>query len=299
MGLKDHYSEAKRSALLLRMEIFGPNGSGKTHTALQIARKVVGPDGDILVLDTETGGSEGGRSSNVVGFNHYISPFNTLKQNAKTVYDDFRKAFESGVDAGADCIIVDSFSHETLFYLMQAEATGDNSSYYKTMKPKRRNFLDAIANSPVHVILCTRSEEQGVQDPNATRLKIVRMAIQPVSSAVDMPFNMDFRVAMEDMKARVVKTIDNIIVPEGRVYDVVRDDELETSIITVMDDGNETKQRFTYQLRERGFIGSDALNKLWSDLPELGAYEVHRHSEMLSMVDNFMNPAPQAMVAEG
>ena len=46
---------AERAGAHLLIQLYGPPRSGKTYTALRIARGMVGPEGQIGVLDTESG----------------------------------------------------------------------------------------------------------------------------------------------------------------------------------------------------------------------------------------------------
>src|SRR3981081_2513648 len=46
---------AERAGAPLLIPLYGPPRSGKTYTALRIARGMVGPKGQIGVLDTESG----------------------------------------------------------------------------------------------------------------------------------------------------------------------------------------------------------------------------------------------------
>src|SRR5438552_15577127 len=46
---------AERAGAHMLLQLYGPPRSGKTYTALRIARGMVGPEGRIGVLDTESG----------------------------------------------------------------------------------------------------------------------------------------------------------------------------------------------------------------------------------------------------
>ena len=46
---------AERAGAHLLIQLYGPPRSGKTYTALRIARGMVGPQGRIGMLDTESG----------------------------------------------------------------------------------------------------------------------------------------------------------------------------------------------------------------------------------------------------
>ena len=48
-------ASAERAGAHLLIQLYGPPRSGKTYTALRIARGMVGPKGRIGVLDTESG----------------------------------------------------------------------------------------------------------------------------------------------------------------------------------------------------------------------------------------------------
>ena len=287
MSLKDKYKKSEKKATMLRAIFYGPDGSGKTHTALKIARHLVGPDGDILVIDTEVAGKDAPRSGQIEGYDHYIHPMPLIEIEKSKCYDLLVEAFENGVEAGASSIIIDSFTDESIMYLDQARTTGDDKKYFMKMKPKREKFFAKIANSPVHVILCMRAHPKGVwEGESGSRGKIIRMAEQEIGTDL-IGFFVNTRIAFEELQARIVKSIYPEI-QQGATYDVVNTDMLERALVTALDSGVITKERFEYELRKLGVISLSAMNELKEEIPNLGKWSENRHDEMLDLIKHHL-----------
>src|SRR5438105_9785075 len=95
---------AERAGAHLLIQLYGPPRSGKTYTALRIARGMVGPKGRIGVLDTESGRarlySDKVPGGFVVG---ELTPPYTPRR--------YLEAIEEFLAYGVDILVVDSFSH--------------------------------------------------------------------------------------------------------------------------------------------------------------------------------------------
>ena len=95
---------AERAGANLLIQLYGPPRSGKTYTALRIARGMVGPKGRIGVLDTESGRarlySDKVPGGFVVG---ELTPPYTPRR--------YLEAIEEFLAYGVDILVVDSFSH--------------------------------------------------------------------------------------------------------------------------------------------------------------------------------------------
>src|SRR5947207_14079104 len=95
---------AERAGAHLLIQLYGPPRSGKTYTALRIARGMVGPKGRIGVLDTESGRarlySDKVPGGFVVG---ELTPPYTARRSPETS--------EEVLAYGVDILVVDSFSH--------------------------------------------------------------------------------------------------------------------------------------------------------------------------------------------
>lgn len=290
MPLKDNtnYQPAQRKATMLRAVLYGTDGSGKSYTALRLSRYLVG-GGDILVLDTEQVGENAPRSGQYDQFMHYIDPLpmrDILAQPTKA-YDLFIQRLTAAIESGAEAVIIDSWTDENVAYMKQAIATGENRQYFNGIKPKRVDLAEVIKNATCHVILCQRAREQGVwqQGTDGQKAKIIRMAEQPEGSDI-IGYAMNLRIAMENIRARIVKTIYEDFLPEGAEFDMRQEwDAFAEKIATALDDGAITKERFKAELLKLGYPQS-SWGQLWKAIPELGEWSPERHDEMIELVQN-------------
>jgi hypothetical protein len=280
------YKPAERKATMLRAILYGTDGSGKTMTALEIARRLVG-NGDILVIDTEQAGEDAPRSGQYDQYGHYIHalPYNSFVSEPHTAYNRFSDAIMAGINSGAEAVIIDSFTDENEAYNLQAQATGQDKQYYKDIKPQRKMLYELIKNATCHIILCQRAAEKGVFGVNPKNGKdtIIRMAEQPLGGA-EIGYSINLRLAMESGIARVAKTI-YAEIPDGATYNVTAGDEtLYEQIKIALDNGLVTKEKFKFELKQRGYP-VNTWKQLWAEIPQLGEWSTERHAEMLSLVD--------------
>lgn len=297
MPLADKYSKAEKTASMARIVLYGVDGSGKTYTALALARALA-PDGDILVLDTEQVGEAAPRSAQYDQFGHYvdalplsemlgISPQYPEGSQAvqRTAYDTLKSRISEALTSGAEVVIIDSWTDENTVYLAQAVATGDNRSYYMNTKPKRTLLLEAIKNAPCHVILCQRSKEQGVWSDGGEKQKskIIRMALQPDGNG-DIGYATNIRIAMEDGVARIVKSVYETL-PQDATYNLAGGDETFYELVaSSLDEGRKTKALFKFELGKRGISGN-RMKQIWEELPDLGQWTEETHDDMLATID--------------
>lgn len=299
--------KAEKKASMLRAIMYGVDGSGKTYSALQLARYLVGDDADIVVVDTELVGPDAPRSGQYDHFNHLVMPMsrNDLLgisdqhpkgnvQSHRTCLQRFADGIHAALHSGAECVIIDSYSDEKDLYMAQAEATGDNKRYYKDTKPIRLELIDAIKNAPCHVILCERSREQGVFSESSNgKGRIERMALEPIENN-DIGYAVNLRIAMEGGYARITKSVYDMI-PQESQYPLVEGDEtLYELIASSLDDGVKTKALFMNDLRKRDIQPQD-MRQLWSVVDGLGEYLPSKHDEYLVLIDAHLSePVPEA-----
>jgi len=162
------FKPASREQVLLRMALIGPAGSGKTLGALRIASAL---GGTVAVIDTEKERAK-----------LYADRFDFL--HAKLV-DHSPEAYRDAVRQAAelaDVVVVDSFSHEWLEILTQADKFGD----WKTLTPRHREFVEAMTDVPAHLIVTMRAkmkygvEEVEVPGRDKPRQIITRLGVGPV-----------------------------------------------------------------------------------------------------------------------
>lgn len=154
------FQRAVRKRAKLRLAVAGPSGSGKTTAALNIAK---GLGGKIAVLDTERG------SASLYSDQF---EFDTLELNPPYAPERFIEAVHAAEKAGYDVLILDSITHEwngsggccdINEALAGAKYRGNTWSAWSETTPRHRAFLDALLQSPMHIIATMRSKTETVQ----------------------------------------------------------------------------------------------------------------------------------------
>ena len=166
------FVRAERTQKKLSILISGPTNSGKTYSALRIA-KGLGPR--IALYDTE------GRASSL-----YADDFDFDVALAET--KDPREACKAIVEAakgGYDAIIVDSGSHlweRTRGIVDEATRSMKNpNSYVAWAKGDEawNPFIAMIQNPPIHIIVTSRSKTKYIQDEANGKKSVRKIGTEP------------------------------------------------------------------------------------------------------------------------
>jgi len=159
------FQKAQRKRAKLRLALAGPAGSGKTTAALLIAkglRAVYG--GKIAVIDTERGSAS--LYSDLV-------EFDTLELDPPYSPERFIEAVHAAEAAKYYVLIVESATHEwagsggclEINELVAASRfKGNTWSAWSETGARHRRFIDALLQSPCHVIATVRSKTETIQE---------------------------------------------------------------------------------------------------------------------------------------
>ncbi len=153
------FQEAVKKGSKLRAALLGPAGSGKTYTALELA-KTLGCV-KVAVIDSERGSAK-----------KYADKFKFLVSEPETF--DPRKYTDEILEAakqGCDCLILDSFSAVWSGkggFLEKVDTMGGSSfsNGWKAMSPVYNTLIDTILKYPGHVIATMRSKTEYVVEVN-------------------------------------------------------------------------------------------------------------------------------------
>ena len=153
--------EGVREWMPALITLWGGSGSGKTYSALEFARGLVGEQGKIIVIDTENKRAKNLYGSGKVGGHwqhiNFEPPFDAYS---------FIDAFRQAVKSGAHCIIVDSLSHVWMGeggLLDQVDEKGSTFGAFGKPKNEIRRMTNVMLISPCHVIFCMRGKMVNVQ----------------------------------------------------------------------------------------------------------------------------------------
>lgn len=188
--------KATRKSIKIKMGITGASGSGKTYSALLLAKGLVGDWRKIAVIDTENGSASlySDLGEYLILDMHDFSPKNYI--NAISFITKNHPEIE--------CIIIDSVSHAWSgkggFLDMHQKHGGKFQDWAKTT-PIYREFLSAITQSPTHVICCLRAKSDYVHDKDDNgRAKIEKVGLKAdLKEGFEYELTVSFRINQDHL----------------------------------------------------------------------------------------------------
>jgi len=153
----------------MRLNLSAPSGAGKTYSALLMAHGLVGDWEKVAVIDTENGSAS---------LYSHLGAFNVLDLQPPFTPERYIEAIDMAVEAGMECIIIDSSSHEWSGpggclelneKLAQAKYKGNTWSAWNETTPRHDRFIAHVLQARAHVITCTRSKMESVLEGNKVK----------------------------------------------------------------------------------------------------------------------------------
>lgn len=197
----------------------GLSGSGKTYSALLMARGMAGKDGRIIVIDTES------KRSCWYADNDKIGEFDIIELRDNFSSDNFLAAIKFAESQNPDAIIIDSMSHEwdgengVLYFAEQENDRICKASKYpksdaglqKWIKPKmaHKRLMTYLIGCGAHIIITlrqNRTSEQCVENVNGRKQTVIKDKIATVCDK-SFPFEMTVMAEIDHgtHKAKFVK----------------------------------------------------------------------------------------------
>lgn len=154
--------KAQRKQVKLRLNLSAPSGAGKTYSALLMAKGIVGEWDKIAVIDTENGSAS---------LYDHLGEFNVIDLQPPFSPERYIEAIDACINAGIECIIIDSSSHEWSGAggcleinekLAAAKFKGNTWSAWSETTPRHDRFVNHVLQCNAHIITCTRSKMETV-----------------------------------------------------------------------------------------------------------------------------------------
>lgn len=148
------FQKAKREHVWAKFLLSGPSGSGKTYTALRLATGLAEKCGSrIAFIDTEAG-----------RVRYYADEFDFDDMQLEDFQpESYVRLIQAAVDAGYQVLVIDSTSHEwTYCYETVNKMPGNSFTNWGKMTPRHDRFMEAILQSPIHIICTVRGKDEYV-----------------------------------------------------------------------------------------------------------------------------------------
>lgn len=191
--------KAVKEKLSCKIALEGPAGSGKTYSALLLAK---GFGGKTCLIDTEN------RSSRLYADKF---EFDIIELGKPFPPEHYIEAIKAAEDAGYDNIIVDSATHEWdgeggILDLNTELSKTDRSSFnvWGKLTPRHNKFIRHILDSKANIICCFRTKtayEVQEQDRNGRKVAVpVKIGTKPVTrEGFDYECTIVFVLAISNM----------------------------------------------------------------------------------------------------
>jgi len=191
------FKKASKKNARLRLALMGASGSGKTFSALEIAK---GLGTKIALIDTE--------HESASKYADQFS-FDTLALDDFDP-DHYVKAIEAAEDAGYEVVIIDSLTHAwsgTGGILDQKDrAGGDSFGAWRKLTPKHNALVDAIVRSKIHVIATMRAKQSyEVEKDEKGKNSVKKLGLGAVQRD-GMEYEFDVVAMMDESVMTITKT---------------------------------------------------------------------------------------------
>jgi hypothetical protein len=225
------FKKASKKKSKLRLAIEGASGSGKTYSALVLAK---GLGKKMAVIDTEFGSAS-----------LYADKFDFDVLNLDPPYSPERyiEAIKNAEEAGYDVCIIDSMSHEWNgeggCLDIQNKMGGNSYTSWGKVTPRHDKFINAILTSRMHIISTLRSKANYETGKDTSgKMTVEKKGTSPIQrDSVDYEFTIVFDLNQQHM-ARASK--DRTSLFDGQ--DFIIDNNISKKLIDWLESGEEVKQ---------------------------------------------------------
>lgn len=253
------FKKACKKKQKLRLLLEGASGSGKTYSALLIA-KAMGKK--IAVIDTERGSAS---------LYDTITEFDTCELKPEFTPEKYINAINEAVSAGYDVLIIDSITHEWSgkggCLEIQSKLGGRFSDWAK-VTPRHNAFIDAILNANIHIIGTSRTKtDYEVSKDDKGKQKVEKIGLKTEQrEGLDYEFTTVLRLN-ENHIATATKDRTNLFTN----VDFIINEDVGKELLNWLNNGEECSQepdisnddiKIYERVAECQTI--DELNKLWT-----------------------------------
>lgn len=175
------FQQATKQQTRLRMTLDGPAGSGKTFTGLRFAHALTAAyGGKIALIDTERGSASKYVGESPDGIPWAFDVLNLTQFSP----EKYTEAINAAGRLGYAVLVIDSLSHAwegAGGALEMKQRAGESWSAWRNVTPIHNRMVDAILQSPCHVITTMRSRMEYVQETDDRgKISIRKVGLSPI-----------------------------------------------------------------------------------------------------------------------
>ena len=168
--------KATRKKAKIRLGFSAVSGGGKTYSALLTAYGITNDWTKIAIIDSE---------NNSADLYAHLGDFNVLPLAAPFAPERYVEAIRTCEKAGMEVIIIDSITHEwdgKGGCLEIVESLGGKYQDWARVTPRHQAFLDAILQSPCHIITTVRrKQDYEMTKDNSGKVKIEKGGLREIT----------------------------------------------------------------------------------------------------------------------
>lgn len=172
------FSKATRKKVKLRLALCGVSGSGKTYSALLLAK---GLGGKCAVIDTENGSAS---------LYEGIADYDVCELRPPFTTEKYINAIKEAEREGYDVLIIDSLSHawagqggllEQVDNITAASRSKNSYTSWRSVTPLHNRLVDTILQSNMHIVVTMRSKTayETTKDEKG-KMSVVKAGLAPV-----------------------------------------------------------------------------------------------------------------------
>ena len=275
---------AKRGESKAIIGIAGVSGSGKTFTALQIARGMVSKPSEIGVLDAEN--KRGSLYADILDGPFLIADL--LPPFSPNRYSEAIKEFQN---AGVKVLVIDSVSHEwegeggcdDIANAPKADGSPRKVANWAQAKREHKRFMNTLLQCNMDIICCLRARDKVKIEKVNGKDEFIPQGLQPIQEKNFM-FELTASLLMEDSgKRQTFLKMPSFLIPafgDGKAYIGIKTGQL---IREWLNEGEREDPKITLLKSEMQMScesGMEALINVWNRVPKLLKKVLESHKDM-------------------
>lgn len=247
--------KAVREKIYTKIALMAPSGGGKTYGALRLAT------GMVQEIEKETGKKAKilmGNTEQKRGY-YYADEFSydIVDIDAPHNPEKYVDLINFAVENGYDVLIIDSSSHEWEgkggCLDLQNQAGGNYQAWSK-VTPRHQKFIDAIAESPIHIIATMRGKDQyeTTKDEKTGKMSVQKLGVGAKQrDGFEYEFTCTFLIDQKTNTSEIQKDNTHIFENQGAT---ILTEKHGAQIIQWANSGKEPEPKYDYKKAQKEII---------------------------------------------